>query len=65
MDTLNGFTAAGAYTEFMEHAKGTLKEGYLADVVVLDADMETTPKDQVANVRPMTTICDGRMSFEA
>jgi predicted amidohydrolase YtcJ len=34
-------------------------------VVVLDADMETTPKDQVANVRPMTTICDGRMSFEA
>jgi predicted amidohydrolase YtcJ len=65
MDTLNGFTAAGAYTEFMEQSKGTLKEGYLADVVVLDADMETTPKDQVATVRPVTTICDGRVSFEA
>ena len=35
------------------------------DVVVLDADMEKTPKDQVANVRPVTTICDGRVSFEA
>jgi hypothetical protein len=38
MDTLHGFTAAGAYTEFMEDRKGTLKDGYLADVVVLDAD---------------------------
>ena len=65
MDTLHGFTAAGAYMEFMEDRKGTLKEGYLADLVVLDADMEATPKDQIANVRPVTTICDGRVSFEA
>ncbi|MCA3554040.1 amidohydrolase [Aestuariivirga sp.] len=65
MDTLHSFTAAGAYMEFMEDRKGTLKENYLADVVVLDSDMEKTPKDQVANVRPVTTICDGRVSFEA
>ena len=64
MDTLHGFTAAGAYMEFMEDRKGTLKEGYLADVVVLDADMEATPKDQIVNVRPNVTICDGRVSFE-
>ena len=64
MDTLHGFTAAGAYMEFMEDRKGTLKEGYLADVVVLDADMETTPKDQIVNVRPNATICDGRVTFE-
>ena len=65
MDTLHGFTAAGAYMEFMEHAKGTLKDGYLADVVVLDADMEATAKEAVVNVRPQVTICDGRVSFEA
>ena len=65
MDTLHGFTAAGAHMEFMEDRKGTLTEGYLADVVVLDSDMETTAKDQVMNVRPVTTICDGRVSFEA
>jgi predicted amidohydrolase YtcJ len=64
MDTLHAFTAAGAYTEFMEHAKGTLKEGYLADVVVLDADMERTAPDQIVNVRPQVTICDGRVTFE-
>ena len=49
MDTLHAFTAAGAYMEFMEDRKGMLKEGYLADVVVLDADMERTPADAIAS----------------
>ena len=39
--------------------------GHYEHMVVLDADMEKTPKDQVANVRPVTTICDGRVTFEA
>ncbi len=65
MDTLHAFTAAGAYMEFMEDRKGTLKEGFLADVIVLDSDIEATARDQVANVRPVITICDGRVSFEA
>lgn len=64
MDTLHGFTAAGAYMEFMEDRKGTLREGYLADVVVLDSDMERTPADAIADVRPNVTICDGRITFE-
>ena len=51
--------------EFMEDRKGTLKDGYLADVVVLYSDMEATAKDQVTNVRPVATICDGRVTFEA
>jgi len=64
MDTLHGFTAAGAYMEFMEDRKGTLKEGFLADVVVLDADMEKVAKTEIVNVRPQVTICDGRVTFE-
>jgi predicted amidohydrolase YtcJ len=65
MDTLHAFTAAGAYMEFREDSKGTLKEGYLADIVVLDADMEATPADQIAAIRPTVTICDGRATFES
>lgn len=64
MDTLHAFTAAGAYMEFREDSKGMLKDGYLADVIVLDADMEATPADQIAAVRPNVTICDGRVTFE-
>jgi predicted amidohydrolase YtcJ len=64
MDTLHAFTAAGAWMEFMEDRKGILKDGYLADIVVLDADMERTPADAIATVMPVTTICDGRVTFE-
>ena len=64
MDTLHSFTTAGAYMEFREDRKGMLKEGYLADIVVLDADMEATPADRIATVKPNVTICDGRLTFE-
>lgn len=64
MDTIHGFTAAGAHMEFMEHRKGMLKEGYLADVAVLNADMERTPAAEMAEVKPVMTICDGRVVFE-
>jgi predicted amidohydrolase YtcJ len=64
METIHGFTAAGAHMEFMEHRKGALKEGYLADVAVLNADMENTPASEISQVKPVMTICDGRVVFE-
>lgn len=64
MDTLHGFTAAGAYMEFTEDRKGMLKQGYLADVIVLDGDIEATPATEIARLKPNVTICDGRVTFE-
>ena len=64
MDTIHGFTLAGAHMEFMEDRKGMLKEGYLADVAVLNADMEKLPANQIAAVKPVMTVCDGRVVFE-
>jgi predicted amidohydrolase YtcJ len=63
-DTLHAFTLAGAHMEFMEDRKGMLKEGYLADVIVLDSDIESTPAEAIGTVKPVTTICDGRVTFE-
>jgi predicted amidohydrolase YtcJ len=65
MDTLHSYTSAGAYCEFREDRKGMLKDGYLADVVVLDHDLEATRPEQLGEVKPMMTICDGQMTFEA
>jgi predicted amidohydrolase YtcJ len=64
MDSIHGFTAAGAHMEFMEDRKGMLKQGYLADLAVLDADLERVPADQISGVKPVLTICDGRVVFE-
>jgi predicted amidohydrolase YtcJ len=65
MDALHGFTLAGAHMEFMEDRKGMLKEGYLADVAVLNTDMEKLKPSEMAGVKPVMTICDGRIVFEA
>jgi predicted amidohydrolase YtcJ len=64
MDTIDGFTKGGAKMEFMEDRKGVLKTGYLADVVVLDSDLEVTAPDKISNVKPVMTVCDGRVVFE-
>ena len=64
MDTLHGFTLAGAHMEFMENRKGMIKEGYLADIAVLNSNLENTPAAEISWVKPLMTICDGRIVFE-
>jgi predicted amidohydrolase YtcJ len=65
MDTIAAFTSDGAYTEFAEAKKGRLRQGLLADAVVLDSDIETTPAAEISAIKPVITICDGRITYEA
>jgi hypothetical protein len=65
LDTLASYTRIGAYAEFAEHAKGILKPGYLADVVVMDRDLEATDPKRLREAKPAVTICDGRITYEA
>jgi predicted amidohydrolase YtcJ len=60
-DTLVGYTRDGAYAEFQEANKGMLRVGMLADVVILDADLFATPDEELKQVKPLLTICDGRV----
>ncbi len=64
MDTIHGFTLAGAHMEFMEDRKGMLKEGYLADIAVLDSNLEKLSAHEIGNSKTVMTICDGRVVFE-
>jgi predicted amidohydrolase YtcJ len=64
MDAIHGFTLAGAHMEFMDHRKGMLKEGYFADIAVLNADMEKLRSSEISSVKPVMTVCDGRVVFE-
>ena len=63
-ETLAAYTSTGAWVEFMEDRKGMLKPGYLADVVILSADIEALAFGQLGQVLPRTTICDGKITFE-
>lgn len=64
-DTLLSYTRDGAYAEFMEHKKGQLKAGMLADLVLLSADLFKTAPEAIKDVRPVMTLCDGRIVYEA
>lgn len=64
-ETLIGYTRDAAYAEFQEHQKGQLKEGYLADIVLLSEDIFQTKPEDIANVKPLLTMVDGKAVYEA
>ena len=64
-ELLEGYTRNCAWVEFMEDRKGVLKPGYLADVVVLDGDIVAAEPTDVGQLKPVVTICDGRVTYTA
>ena len=63
-DALHSYTADGAYVGFMEDKTGRLKEGMLADICMLPADLEATDPATFKGITPRMTVCDGRVVFE-
>lgn len=62
---LAAYTSGPAHAEFMDHAKGMLREGMLADLVLLSHDLHATPPEQFGEVRAELTICGGDVVFES
>ncbi|MEZ5930944.1 MAG: amidohydrolase [Alphaproteobacteria bacterium] len=64
-EALTSYTRIGAFAEFAEDKKGILKPGLFADVVVMDRDLEATDPEALSKAKPIFTICDGRVTYEA
>lgn len=64
-ELLMGYTRDAAYAEFQENEKGQLKKGYLADMVLLSEDIFRIPPEELKDVKPLFTMMDGKMVFEA
>lgn len=60
-DTLASYTRLGAYAEFAEKQKGILRKGCLADVVVLDRNIEEIAPDDLQHAKVRATIAGGRI----
>jgi len=65
LDYLSSYTRDAAFAEFQEDQKGQLRPGYLADIVLLSADLESIPSEEISQVVPLMTICDGHITYEA
>ncbi|MEG1255075.1 amidohydrolase [Clostridium sp.] len=61
---LKMFTIDSAYCSFDENIKGTLELGKLADLVVLDKDIFTTPADEIKDINVEITMVDGKIVYK-
>ena len=64
LDTLAAYTTNGAYCDHMEHRKGMLKPGMLADVIMLSGDIEATDPHKIDQMSVELTICDGIITHQ-
>jgi hypothetical protein len=64
-EALLSYTREAAYAEFQESKKGQLKTGYLADMVLLAKDIFQIPINEMKDIKPLMTMADGRIVFEA
>jgi predicted amidohydrolase YtcJ len=65
LEALALYTTAGAYASGESHRKGKLAPGYLADFVVLGADLTAVPHDQIGRVPVLATYVGGRRVWGA
>jgi predicted amidohydrolase YtcJ len=64
MDALAAYTRDAAFAEFQEHQKGQIRPGFLADMALLSGNLLDMTAEESGEVRPLLTICDGRIVFE-
>jgi hypothetical protein len=58
------YTYGSAYAEHLDHVKGTLSAGKLADMVVLDANLFTIVPERILDVKVDYTIVGGRVVWD-
>ncbi|WP_134704333.1 amidohydrolase [Ammoniphilus sp. YIM 78166] len=63
-EALRAYTIGSAYGSFREDELGTIEEGKLADVIVLDRNLFTVPPEEWLEVKVKLTMGDGKIIFE-
>ncbi|MEK4426882.1 amidohydrolase [Solibacillus sp. FSL K6-1523] len=63
-ETLKAYTYAPAYGCFREDNLGTLEEGKLADIIVLNKNLFEIPSEEILETEVVFTMCDGEVVYE-
>lgn len=61
---IDAYTINSAYAEFKENTKGRIKEGYVADLTLMDKDIFTCPVDEIKDIKALMTIVDGKCVYQ-
>jgi len=63
-EALNSYTSESAYASFEENIKGRIKQGMLADFVILSQNLFEIIPEQIANVEILSTYINGIKVYE-
>lgn len=63
-EALQAVTIWSAYQHFEEDSKGTLEEGKLADMVILDKNPVNVEPEEIENIEVLETIKEGQTVFK-
>ena len=61
---LKAITTNAAYEYYEENSKGTLTQGKLADLVILDANPLTINASKIKDINVITTIKEGKTIYQ-
>ncbi|GEK90534.1 amidohydrolase [Alkalibacterium kapii] len=64
-DAVDAYTYEGAYASFEETRKGRLKEGYLADFIILDKDIFQCEAAEIKTITVAATYVDGTCVYKS
>ena len=64
-EALHDYTLGGAFAGFDEHRLGRLAPGMIADIVVMDRDLESMPVEELDQARAAITLSSGAPIWEA
>lgn len=63
MQALKAYTSVAAQGSASEHLRGQIKEGYLADLIVID-DFTNAPAEFWLTAKPYLTMIDGKVVYQ-
>lgn len=61
---IKGYTLNAAYAEFSEHIKGSIEQGKLADLAVLDQNLFEIPPESIMDTHVLMTVIGGKIVYE-
>ena len=63
-EALQAHTIHAAYQAHLENVTGSIEVGKSAELVVLDSDIETTPAEQIQDIKVIETVFKGKTVFK-
>lgn len=61
---IDAYTIESAYAEFMEEKKGRIKEGFYADMALLDKDIFTVDPMEIKDIVSVLTMVGGKIVYD-